>query len=89
VDPYVRACRDLEKAGVRYVIVGAFGADLYARDTGCIIRTLDCDILLPADPLVLGRAVAVLKKLGYSMQAGGERTPTPPNRRRSRIARAT
>jgi hypothetical protein len=78
VDPYVRACRDLEEAGVRYIIVGAFGVDLYARDAGCIIRTLDCDLLLPADPVVLGLAVAVLKKLGYSMQAGGEPVDQDP-----------
>ena len=72
VHPYVRACRNLEKAGVRYVIVGAFGVDLYARDAGCVINTQDCDLLLPPDPAGLSRAIAVLKKLGYSLEAGGE-----------------
>jgi hypothetical protein len=72
VDPYARACRNLERAGVRYVIVGAFGANLYARDAGLIVRTMDCDLLLPADPQILGRAVGVLRKLGYSLDAGGE-----------------
>lgn len=30
MDPYVEACAGLEAAGVRYLIVGAFGASLYA-----------------------------------------------------------
>jgi hypothetical protein len=79
VNPYARACRDLEKAGVRYVIVGAFGANLYARDAGCVITTQDCDLLLPPDPEGLSRAIAVLKKLRYSLEAGGEPVDQDPD----------
>ena len=77
--PYLRTCRDLERARVPYLIVGAFGADLYARDAGCVITTQDCDLLLPPDPAILSRAVGVLMKLGYSLEAGGEPVDRDPD----------
>jgi hypothetical protein len=79
VDPYIRVCRELEKARVRYVIVGAFGANLYARDAGCVITTQDCDLLLPPDAVALNRAIGVLRKLGFALEAGGEPVDQDPD----------
>jgi hypothetical protein len=78
MDPYLRVCRELEKARVPYLIVGAFGANLYAREVGAVLTTLDCDLLLPADPAVLGRAVGVLRTLRYRLEAGGEPVDIDP-----------
>jgi hypothetical protein len=75
VDPYVEACARLEKAGVRYLIVGAFGINLYAGQVGVVITTADCDVMIPPDVRVLTKAVRALRKLGFSMEAGGDPLP--------------
>src|SRR5437879_911638 len=50
MDPYVEVCTRLEAAGVRYLVVGAFGINLYAGQVGVVITTADCDLMIPADP---------------------------------------
>jgi hypothetical protein len=71
MDPYVEACERLENAGVRYLIVGAFGINLYAGQVGIVITTADCDVMIPPEVPVLAKAVHTLRGLGYSMEAGG------------------
>ena len=70
--PYAEACRRLAQARVPYVIVGAFGVNLYSERVGTVITTSDCDILLPADATVLSRALRALASLGYVFEAGRE-----------------
>jgi len=72
MDPYVEACVRLEDAGVRYLLVGAFGANLYAREVGMVFHTADCDILIPPRPRILAKALRTLRSLGYELEAGDE-----------------
>jgi hypothetical protein len=76
MDPYVRASRHLARAGVRHLIIGAFGVNLYARDAGQIITTADCDLLIPARLSALAKALKTLRRLGFKLEAGGEPLPT-------------
>lgn len=73
--PYAEVCRRLRLARVPYVIVGVFGASLHAQRAGLVVTTADCDILLPADVKVLGRANRVLRGLGFELEAGVEPLP--------------
>lgn len=75
VDPYVEACSLLERAGVRYLVVGAFAVNLHAADAGLVIATADCDVLIAADADVLATAIAVLRAAGFDIEAGGEPLP--------------
>jgi hypothetical protein len=49
MDPYVEVFKQFAEEGIRYVIVGVFGINFYARQAGQIITTADCDILVPAN----------------------------------------
>ena len=69
---YLEACRGLSRAKIPYVIVGAFGVNLYAEEVGAVILTVDCDLLLPARTETLSKTLKVLRKLGYAFEAGGE-----------------
>jgi hypothetical protein len=75
MDPYAEACDQLDRAGIKYLVVGAFGINLHAAQAGAVITTADCDLLLPADPDVLGGAVAALRALAYAIEAGDEPLP--------------
>jgi hypothetical protein len=75
VNPYVEALGSLARARVPYVVVGAFGANLYGEQAGIVIRTLDCDLLLPADEKILARALKRLRRLRFRLEAGGEPLP--------------
>ena len=72
MDPYAEFLQRLEVAGVRHLVIGAFGINLYAQAVGVVVNTADCDVLLPPDPDNLGRAVRILEELGYELEAGGE-----------------
>jgi hypothetical protein len=60
MDPYIEVCKRFADDGVRYVIVGVFGINFYARQAGQIITTADCDILVPADFPVFRKALQLL-----------------------------
>lgn len=75
MDPYVEVCARLEADGVRYLIVGAFGINLYAGQVGLVITTGDCDVMVPADVTTLTRALKGLRQLGFSLEAGDEPLP--------------
>jgi hypothetical protein len=75
MDPYVEACDGLERAGVRYLVIGAFGINLYAGEVGAVFTTADCDLMLAPDKDQLRRALEVLAALGYVFEAGGEPLP--------------
>ncbi len=77
MNPYIRVCRALEQAGVRYVIVGAFGIILQAEDPSTVISTADCDLMIPPDPKSVSKAVVTLRKMGFTLEAGGE--PVDPD----------
>jgi hypothetical protein len=72
VDPYVEACVALEGAGVRHVVIGGFGMNLYALKRGVIVSTHDCDLLIPAEADVLLSALGALRGRGFLIEADGE-----------------
>ncbi len=69
---YFSVCRALEKAGVQYVMVGAFGINVLCRARGPVIATEDCDLLLPPEVGQLATAMRILRKRGFALEAGGE-----------------
>ncbi len=75
MDPYVKAFRDLRRARVPFIVVGAFGVNLHAQRAGLFVNTADCDLLLPPDPKVLSRAVKALRRRGFAIEAGNEPLP--------------
>jgi len=72
MDPYVEVCKRFEDEHLRYVIVGVFGINFYSQQTGHLITTADCDILIPAQLTALRKALRILVAMGFSLKAGGE-----------------
>lgn len=70
--PYLRVFERFRRARVPYLTVGAFGISLYAERAGMVVTTADCDIMLPPDPRVLGRAIRVLRREGWRIEVGDE-----------------
>ena len=75
MDPYIEVCKRFADDGIRYVIVGVFGINFYARQAGEIITTADCDILVPADFPVFRKALQLLAAMEFGLQAGSEPLP--------------
>lgn len=69
---YAEIGRAFDRARVPYVIVGAYGINLYAEKVDIVITTADCDFFLPPNAAALSRAVQALKRLGFELQAGDE-----------------
>lgn len=72
MDEWLLACRTLDAAGVRYVVLGAFGAELHFLHSARQILTRDMDLLVPRDAANLLRGLLALKQAGFALQAGGE-----------------
>ena len=72
MDEWLLACRSLDAAGVRYLVLGAFGAELHFMRAATQILTHDMDILVPQDPDNLLRALTALRAAGFDLEAGGE-----------------
>lgn len=69
---YAEICRAFDRARVPYVIVGAYGINIYAEGVGAVVTTLDCDFMLPPNAAILARAVRILRRLGFQLRAGDE-----------------
>ena len=50
MDAFARLVRSLERAGVRFVLIGLAGANYYARSGATLFVTEDRDHFLPLDP---------------------------------------
>lgn len=50
MDTFERLVQLLVRAGVRFVVIGLFGANYYARSGGTLFLTQDRDLFLPLDP---------------------------------------
>ena len=72
MDEWIRACKALLRAEVRFLIVGAFGAELHFLHETVQILTRDMDLLLPRDPGELLRGLLALRDAGFTLQGGGE-----------------
>ena len=72
VDEWIRACVALQRAGVRFLVVGAFGAQLHFLFSANRIATADIDLLLPRDADEVLRALLALRDAGFALESGGE-----------------
>ncbi len=77
VDVYAEACRRLDEAGARYLLIGGMGINLHLTEQGVIVLTEDCDLLLPAELENLDRAARALCAAGFALHAGGEPLVSP------------
>jgi hypothetical protein len=72
MDQWILACKALMKADVRFLIVGAFGAELHFLHGTLQILTRDMDLLLPRDPAEVLRGLLALRDAGFTLEAGGD-----------------
>lgn len=70
----------LNRRGVRFVLIGVWGANFHAQDTSALFTTLDYDLFLPPSADNLLEAWRACDEIGSSLQAGGEPLDTPRDR---------
>lgn len=70
--------------GARFVVMGVWGANLYARYGGEELHTQDQDLFLPPDPENLLTLWRVAEELGFAMWSGGEPLDQPCDLRLAR-----
>lgn len=72
--------RALNAADVRYVVIGVFGASLYAHNAGVVFTTVDQDLFLPPDPDNLLAAWRACEACGLELTSAGEPVDSPRDR---------
>ena len=72
MDEWIRACVALQRAGVRFLVVGGFGAELHFLRTAVQIATHDMDLLLPPDADEVLKALLALRDAGFALRGGDE-----------------
>lgn len=70
----------LQRAGVRFVLIGTWGANLHARDATAVFTTFDFDLFLPPEPDTLLGTWRVCEELGLSLHVAGEPLDRPRDR---------
>lgn len=78
--PIVPLAQELASRGVRYVLIGVSGANLYAPGGQGAFVTRDYDFLLPLDPDNLVTAWAACEAVGLSLWLGDEPLDRPRDR---------
>jgi hypothetical protein len=63
--------RALGERGVRWVLIGVWGANLHAHGAGVVFTTQDRDVLLPPDAPNLLRAWQACEAAGLEIRAAG------------------
>ena len=69
--------RTLGERAVRFVVIGVWGANFYAKDVSFTFATGDQDLFLPLDPENLLRAWGVCESLGLELSCGSEPLDQP------------
>ncbi|TDJ66443.1 MAG: hypothetical protein E2O39_16430 [Planctomycetota bacterium] len=69
---------ELAESGVRYVLIGVSGVNLYAHDAGVVFSTMDRDVYLPPDPANLLAAWGACEQRGLRLTSCGQ--PLDENR---------
>lgn len=69
---YERLLGALQNRGVRFVVVGVWAANYYARSGATIFTTQDRDLLLPREPQTLLDAWIAAVEVGFELWAGDE-----------------
>ncbi len=67
----------LHAAEVRFVVIGVWGVNYYARSGGMLLTTADRDLFLPLDPENLRRAWNVCEEAGHTLWCGAEPLDQP------------
>ena len=67
----------LHGAGVRFVLIGVWGANFWARSGSTIFTTQDYDLLLPLDPEQVLQAWRVCEQAGLALWCGDEPLDRP------------
>lgn len=78
--PLTPLARRLARGGVRYVVIGVSGANLYAPGGQAIFATEDIDLFLPPDPDNLLRAWHACDEAALDLRVGGEPLDQPRDR---------
>ena len=85
MESFVALAGALSAAGVRYIVIGVWGANYYAPSGTAMFLTFDRDLFLPADPGNLLEAWRVCEMTGFGLSAGTEPLDVP---RDTTLARA-
>ena len=75
--PFHALLDQLERRGVRYVLIGVGGANHYATDPSAYFKTYDRDLFVPPDPANLVEAWAACEALGLPLTCSGEPLDMP------------
>lgn len=80
MDPLVPLARALNLRGVRYVLIGVAGVNLWAHSAGVVFSTHDKDLFLPLDPDNCLSAWEACEALGFTLWSGAEPLDRPRDR---------
>lgn len=77
MDPLVSLAQSLQANRVRFVVIGVWAVNYYARSGGTLFTTQDRDLFLPPDPENLLRAWESCESAGLVLWAGDEPLDSP------------
>jgi hypothetical protein len=77
LDALAALAGELLNANVRFVVMGVWGANYYARASGTVFTTVDRDLFLPCDPANLVRAWQACEVAKHTLWCGREPLDVP------------
>jgi len=80
VAEFTALVRTLQEQNVRFVLIGVWGANLYAITAGAVFTTEDRDLFLPPDPDNLVRAWQAAEAADFTLWCGDEPLDVPRDR---------
>ena len=80
MDPFSVLARHLATQGVRYLVIGVWGANYYAGSGATVFTTEDRDLFLPLDPDNLVRCWEACSAAGLDLRSGTEPLNSPRDR---------
>ena len=72
MDPFVALAKRLTEVGVRFALIGVWGANFYARSGATAFTTEDYDVFLPPDADTALKAWQVCRTLGFELTSAGQ-----------------
>ena len=80
MDAFQQLVREFAKGGVRFVVIGVWGANYYAMSGATLFATEDRDLFLPTDAENLLTAWRACESVGLQLWAGDEPLGKPLDR---------
>ena len=71
-DVYLEAIRAFNRKRVAHLVIGVSGINYYAADPSQLVMTADFDVLLKPEAANVRKAVAVMRRLDFTVSAGGK-----------------